>query len=134
MALTIGELTATVDMDESGMLRGLDAAELRMRGFTRDAEGRLHRLDGSLVETSVAAREMGARVLEGADTARLATAGLQRDASGRLRDVRGRYPSAPLLDTGRRPSPRRGGEKWASVAVQVDDTRTSRPRRPSPVV
>jgi hypothetical protein len=76
------------------MLRALDASELRMRGFTRDAEGRLHRLDGSLVETAVAAREMGAEVARSADRARLATVGLQRDASGTLRDVRGRYVSA----------------------------------------
>jgi phage-related protein len=94
MALTVGQLVATIDADPSGMLRALDASELRMRGFTRDAEGRLHRLDGSLVETAVAAREMGAEVARSADRARLATVGLQRDASGTLRDVRGRYVSA----------------------------------------
>ncbi|MFF3622328.1 hypothetical protein [Streptomyces sp. NPDC002467] len=47
MAVTVGELVANIDADTSGMERGLAAAELQMRGFTQDAEGRLRRLDGT---------------------------------------------------------------------------------------
>lgn len=47
MALTVGELVANIDADDSGMQRGLDSAELRLRGFQQDAEGRLRRLDGT---------------------------------------------------------------------------------------
>lgn len=44
--LTVGELTGLIRADDSGMRRGLTDAELRMRGFQRDVEGRLRRLDG----------------------------------------------------------------------------------------
>ncbi|MBT2450928.1 hypothetical protein J7F03_28410 [Streptomyces sp. ISL-43] len=47
MALTIGELVANINADDSGMRRGLASAELQMRGFQQDAEGRLRRLDGT---------------------------------------------------------------------------------------
>ncbi|MDT9688199.1 hypothetical protein Q5762_07485 [Streptomyces sp. P9(2023)] len=49
--LTVGELTALIDADDSGMRRGLSDADLRMRGFQRDVEGRLRRLDGRFVST-----------------------------------------------------------------------------------
>lgn len=46
MALNIGELVGLIRADDSGMRRGLSDAEIRMRGFQRDTEGRLRRLDG----------------------------------------------------------------------------------------
>lgn len=46
MALTIGDLVGYIRADDSGMQRGLDSAEDRMRGFQRDAEGRLRTLNG----------------------------------------------------------------------------------------
>lgn len=46
MALRIGELVGFIRADDSGMRRGLSDAELRMRGFQRDTEGRLRTLDG----------------------------------------------------------------------------------------
>lgn len=46
MALNIGELVGFIRADDSGMQRGLTDAELRMRGFQRDTEGRLRTLDG----------------------------------------------------------------------------------------
>lgn len=49
--LTVGELTALIDADDSGMRRGLSDADLRMRGFQRDVEGRLRRLDGRFAST-----------------------------------------------------------------------------------
>lgn len=52
MALTVGELVANIDADTSGMTRGLTAAELQMRGFTQDAEGRLRRLDGTFASVT----------------------------------------------------------------------------------
>ncbi|MFE9645321.1 hypothetical protein ACFYO0_14630 [Streptomyces sp. NPDC006365] len=51
MALNIGELVGLVRADDSGMQRGLSDAELRMRGFQRDTEGRLRRLDGRFATT-----------------------------------------------------------------------------------
>ncbi|MFG3349495.1 hypothetical protein ACGF1Z_31110 [Streptomyces sp. NPDC048018] len=46
MALTVGELQAYVRADDTGMRRGLRDAELRLRGFQVDAEGRLRTLNG----------------------------------------------------------------------------------------
>ncbi|MFD3614427.1 hypothetical protein ACFWWT_04090 [Streptomyces sp. NPDC058676] len=46
MALNIGELVGFIRADDSGMQRGLTDAELRMRGFQRDTEGRLRTLNG----------------------------------------------------------------------------------------
>ncbi|MGW8988724.1 phage tail protein [Streptomyces zhihengii] len=46
MALNIGELVGFIRADDRGMRRGLDDAELRMRGFQRDTEGRLRHIDG----------------------------------------------------------------------------------------
>ena len=45
-SLTIGTLTGILRADDSRWRRGLTDAELRMRGFQRDAEGRLRHLDG----------------------------------------------------------------------------------------
>ncbi|WP_307663280.1 hypothetical protein [Streptomyces sp. V1I1] len=44
--MTIGTLTGFLRADDSGMRRGLSDAELRMRGFQRDVEGRIRHLDG----------------------------------------------------------------------------------------
>ncbi|WP_217169630.1 hypothetical protein [Streptomyces sp. AC512_CC834] len=52
MALTIGELVGFIRADDSGMRRGLDDAELRLRGFTRDVDGRLRHLDGRFASVS----------------------------------------------------------------------------------
>lgn len=52
MALTVGELVANIDADDSGMQRGLNSAGLRLRGFQQDAEGRLRRLDGTFATLS----------------------------------------------------------------------------------
>ncbi|MFD4264072.1 hypothetical protein ACFWR9_42320 [Streptomyces sp. NPDC058534] len=51
MALSIGELVGFIRADDRGMQRGLDDAELRLRGFARDAEGRLRTLDGRFATT-----------------------------------------------------------------------------------
>lgn len=51
MALNIGSLVGLIRADDSGMRRGLTDAELRMRGFQRDIEGRLRRLDGTFAAT-----------------------------------------------------------------------------------
>jgi phage-related protein len=89
VALTIGELVATIDANPSGMIRGLTVAELEVAGFRRDAEGQLRRVDGSLVSTAVAAREMGRAFGQSADQATLATHGLRRNAAGDLTNVLG---------------------------------------------
>ncbi|MFD8685375.1 hypothetical protein [Streptomyces sp. NPDC059651] len=46
MAVVIGSLVGLIRADDSGMRRGLTDAELRMRGFQRDTEGRLRDLRG----------------------------------------------------------------------------------------
>ncbi|CAM3460251.1 phage tail protein [Stackebrandtia soli] len=46
MALDLGELSATIDANTKPFKRGLDEAELRMRGFQLDAQGRLRTLSG----------------------------------------------------------------------------------------
>lgn len=46
MSLVIGSLVGLIRADDSGMRRGLSDAELRMRGFQRDTEGRLRTLNG----------------------------------------------------------------------------------------
>ncbi|SDM46241.1 Phage-related protein [Streptomyces sp. cf386] len=51
MALTIGELVGLINADDSGMRRGLSGADLAMRGFQRDTEGRLRHLDGRFATT-----------------------------------------------------------------------------------
>ncbi|MFE3578707.1 hypothetical protein [Streptomyces vinaceus] len=46
MALTVGELVARIDADDSGMRRGLSSAELQMRGFQQTTDGTLRRING----------------------------------------------------------------------------------------
>lgn len=89
MALSIGQLSATIDADPSGMIRGLTEAELAAAGFRRTAEGELRRVDGSVVSTGTAARELGRAFAEGSDRATLATAGLRRNAAGDITNVLG---------------------------------------------
>lgn len=89
MALNIGQLVATLDADDSGMIRGLTAAELAMAGFERDASGRLRRVNGEYVSTGTAARELGRAMAEGASQGTLATQGLRRNAAGDLTNVLG---------------------------------------------
>lgn len=55
MSLTIGDLVGFIRADDSGMRRGLSNAELRMRGFQRDTEGRLRDLRGRFVTEGEAA-------------------------------------------------------------------------------
>src|SRR5262245_43803493 len=50
MALTAGELNAYLDVDKSGWDRGITAAEAELAGFQRDANGRLHDLEGRFVK------------------------------------------------------------------------------------
>ncbi|WP_225859140.1 phage tail protein [Streptomyces albicerus] len=45
-SLVIGDLVGLIQADDSGMRRGLSDAELAMRGFQRDTEGRLRHLNG----------------------------------------------------------------------------------------
>lgn len=52
MSLTIGELTGFIRADDSGMRRGLSEAELRMRGFQRDMDGRLRHISGRFASES----------------------------------------------------------------------------------
>lgn len=67
MALTIGELVGFIRADDTGMRRGLSDAELRMRGFQRDTEGRLRRLNGTFATLGEQA-ELGFRQAgDGAD-------------------------------------------------------------------
>ncbi|MFD9519320.1 hypothetical protein [Streptomyces sp. NPDC059979] len=47
MALTVGELVANISANDDGFQRGLNSAQLAMRGFQQDTEGRLRRLDGT---------------------------------------------------------------------------------------
>ncbi|MFJ3097345.1 phage tail tape measure protein [Streptomyces hydrogenans] len=49
MALTVGELVGIIRADDSGWRSGLDAARLRLRGLTRDAEGRLRDMRGRFI-------------------------------------------------------------------------------------
>lgn len=55
MALSVGELVATLRADNSGWNRGLAAAQLRMRGLTRDASGNLRDLRGRFISEGEAA-------------------------------------------------------------------------------
>lgn len=48
--LTIGKLLALLDADKSGFDRGITAAEARLLGFQRDANGRLHDLRGRFIK------------------------------------------------------------------------------------
>lgn len=78
MALTIGDLVGFIRADDSGMRRGLNSADLRMRGFTRDMDGRLRHLDGRFATTGEA---MAAGLRTGSDEGRRFTFSLGRLAS-----------------------------------------------------
>ncbi|MFF7452094.1 MULTISPECIES: hypothetical protein [unclassified Streptomyces] len=54
MALNLGELVAGLRADESGFVNGLTAAQLAMRGLTRDVDGRLRDMNGRFVNESEA--------------------------------------------------------------------------------
>ncbi|GGW41380.1 hypothetical protein [Streptomyces xantholiticus] len=51
MSLVIGDLVGLIRADDSGMRRGLNDAELRMRGFQRDVNGQLRTLNGRFATT-----------------------------------------------------------------------------------
>ncbi|MER7047725.1 phage tail protein [Streptomyces jumonjinensis] len=55
MALRLGELVATLRADASGFEAGMSAAQLRMRGLTRDANGQLRTLRGRFISEGDAA-------------------------------------------------------------------------------
>lgn len=55
MALNVGELVATIRADDSGWRAGMDAARLRLRGLTRDADGQLRDLRGRFISEGDAA-------------------------------------------------------------------------------
>lgn len=63
-ALNVGELVGLIRADDSGMRRGLGDAELRMRGFQRDVEGRLRHLDGRFATVG---EQIAAGLREGTD-------------------------------------------------------------------
>ncbi len=46
MALTVADLVATFRVDKSGLSTGLTESKAEIDGFTRDAAGRLHDLEG----------------------------------------------------------------------------------------
>jgi phage-related protein len=75
VALNIGELVGFIRADDRGMRRGLNDAELRMRGFQRDTEGRLRRLDGTFATTG---ELLAAGIREGTDEGRRFTFQLGR--------------------------------------------------------
>ncbi|MEU6342225.1 hypothetical protein ABZ883_14935 [Streptomyces sp. NPDC046977] len=52
MAVSVGELVAHINADPSGMTSGLARAELAMRGFQVDTEGRLRHLNGRFASTA----------------------------------------------------------------------------------
>ncbi|MFD8948535.1 hypothetical protein ACFV0B_06740 [Streptomyces xanthophaeus] len=52
MSTTIGELVGYIRADNSNFERGLNASQRQMEGFTRDAEGRLRRLDGTFASVA----------------------------------------------------------------------------------
>ncbi|MFF8656829.1 phage tail protein [Streptomyces huasconensis] len=67
MALHLGELVAGLRADDSGFVRGLNNARLRMEGLTRDVNGRLRDLRGRFVsEGDAAGRALGDRISAGA--------------------------------------------------------------------
>ncbi|MEV6329622.1 hypothetical protein [Streptomyces sp. NPDC051909] len=62
MALTIGELTGFIDLDDSGAQRGVEATEAALRELQRGTDGRLRDMRGRFVAE---AAEMGASLGEG---------------------------------------------------------------------
>ncbi|MDX3582543.1 phage tail protein [Streptomyces europaeiscabiei] len=67
MALNLGELVAGLRADETDFVRGLNEAELAMRGLTRDVNGQLRDLQGRFVTDSEAmGRSLSGRIGLGA--------------------------------------------------------------------
>ncbi|WP_046503109.1 phage tail protein [Streptomyces odonnellii] len=67
MALHIGELVAGLRLDDRPYNRTLTSAELRLRGFTRDADGRLRDARGRFTtESEAMGRSLSRRIGEGA--------------------------------------------------------------------
>lgn len=62
MALTIGELTGYIDLDDSGAQRGVADTQTAMQGLQRDADGRLRDMRGRFI---AAGAEMGGALGEG---------------------------------------------------------------------
>ncbi|WP_405543943.1 hypothetical protein [Streptomyces phaeochromogenes] len=62
MALNLGELVAGLRADEAPFTRSLNAAQLRMRGLTRDVNGQLRDINGNFVSAS---RGMGQSLSHG---------------------------------------------------------------------
>ncbi|WP_046495082.1 phage tail protein [Streptomyces odonnellii] len=74
--LNLGELVAGLRLNDRPYTRTLTSAELRLRGFTRDADGRLRDLHGRFTtESEAMGRSLSQRIGEGA---RGALSGLQR--------------------------------------------------------
>lgn len=59
MALNVGELVAVLRVDDRGFRRDLRDDERQLRGFTQDANGRLHDMRGRFVSVAQAARRLG---------------------------------------------------------------------------
>ncbi|MEV0553133.1 hypothetical protein AB0I27_06695 [Streptomyces sp. NPDC050597] len=67
MALTVGELTGYIDLDDSGAQAGVARTEAALVGLTRDADGRLRDLSGRFVtESSLMGSALGDGVGKGA--------------------------------------------------------------------
>lgn len=70
MALNIGELVGTIRADDQGWRHGLREAQLRLAGFTRQADGSLRDMHGRVRDESDAmGRTLGARIGRGANEA-----------------------------------------------------------------
>jgi phage-related protein len=99
MSLTVGELVARLDVDDSGAERGMARAEGQLERYQRSADGRLRDIRGRFAaEGQAMGRELGAGIAEGTEQGAAqadgAVAQFTRDANGRLRDVRGRFITA----------------------------------------
>ncbi|MFJ1865551.1 hypothetical protein ACIOD1_13050 [Streptomyces sp. NPDC088097] len=79
MSLTIGELVARIDADDSAFLRGLSDAELEMRGFQREITGGLRTLDWEFAQ------------LGDLRAAELRLNGFVQHADGSLRTLTGQF-------------------------------------------
>jgi hypothetical protein len=75
VALNLGELVAGLRADEADFVRGLNEAELAMRGLTRDVNGQLRDLNGRFVtESEAMGQSMAYRIGAGARQAAAAVA------------------------------------------------------------
>ncbi|MFD4740624.1 hypothetical protein ACFWNQ_25150 [Streptomyces virginiae] len=114
MAITVGELVARIDGDDTGIRRTLSASEARMRGFQQDTEGRLRTIDGRFA--SVGHVNGLVRAFEDAQTA---TARYTTDANGRLRDLDGRFVSAGAQAAASFGRADRSGQRFAGVLGRI---------------